>query len=78
MASARFSNAGSRPSADRSGRQPRLSAITKVRPVPVNSQGAEVPSVTPMPSAAEKLSGAVISWAHTAAARKVSGGHITT
>src|SRR5580658_10041237 len=45
-----------------------------VSAVPVNSHGAEVASVTRIPSAAENESGAVISSAHTKPPRKVSGG----
>jgi hypothetical protein len=44
----------------------------------VNSQGAEVPSVIRIPSAAAKPPGAVISWAQTVPAKKASGGHTTT
>lgn len=46
--------------------------------MPVNSHRAEPPSVTRIPSAAEKPSGAVISWAGTVPAQKASGGHTTT
>jgi hypothetical protein len=49
-----------------------------VRAVPVNSQGAEVPNVTRIPSAVAKPPGAVISSAHTVPAKKASGGHTTT
>jgi len=48
------------------------------RAVPVNSQGAEVASVTQMPSTAEKVSGAAISWANIDPVRSARGGHITT
>jgi hypothetical protein len=61
-----------------SGRQPRPSAITTVSPAPVNSHGAEVASVTRIPTAAEKASAAVIAWASMLPARKASGGHTTT
>jgi hypothetical protein len=44
----------------------------------VNSQGAEVPNVTRIPSAVAKPPGAVISSAHTVPAKKASGGHTTT
>ncbi len=46
--------------------------------MPVNSHRAEPPSVTRMPSAAEKVSGAAISWASTVPVQKASGGHTTT
>ena len=61
-----------------SGRQPRPSAIAMVSAVPVNSHGAEVPSVTRIPATAEKASAAVIAWASMLPARKASGGHTTT
>lgn len=44
----------------------------------MNSHRAELPSVTRIPSAAEKPSGAVIAWASTVPAKKASGGHGTT
>ena len=59
------------------GRQPRPSAITTVSPVPVNSQGAELPSVIRMPAAAEKVSGAVQPGPARLPAKKASGGHTT-
>ena len=61
-----------------SGRYPRPSAIATTRAVPVNSQRAELPSVTRIPAAAEKVSGAVSTWASTLPAKKASGGHTTT
>jgi hypothetical protein len=52
-------------------------AIATVSAVAVNSQGADVPSVTRIPSAAVKESGAVAAWAQAHAARKISGGDTT-
>ena len=49
-----------------------------VSAVPVNSHGAEVASVTRIPSAAENESGSVMNWAHTKPAKKASGGHTIT
>jgi len=60
------------------GRYPRPTAITTASAVPVNSQGAAVPSMTSTPSAAMKPPAAVSAWAHTAPARNNSGGQITT
>ena len=60
------------------GRQPRPNAIAIVSPVPVNSHGAEVASVTRIPSATAKPPDAVSTWASTHAAKKVSGGLTTT
>ena len=60
------------------GRNPRPRAITMVRPVPVNSQGAEVPSVTRIPSAMANLPDEVTALAKMHPARKTSGGHTTT
>ena len=53
-------------------------ATTAVRAVPVNSQAAEVPSATRVPSAARNVPGAVISCAQAAPAKKSSGGATTT
>jgi|HubBroStandDraft_2_1064218.scaffolds.fasta_scaffold185981_1 hypothetical protein len=44
----------------------------------MNSQGAEVASVTRIPSAIAKPPDAVNTWANTHAAKKVSGGLTTT
>jgi hypothetical protein len=44
----------------------------------MNSQGAEVASVTKIPSAIAKPPEAVNTWANTHAAKKVSGGLTTT
>jgi hypothetical protein len=44
----------------------------------MNSQGAEVASVTRIPSATAKPPDAVNTWANTHAAKKVSGGLTTT
>jgi len=60
------------------GRNPRPRAIATVRPVPVNSQGAEVPSVTRIPSAMANLPDEVTALAKMHPARKTSGGHTTT
>ncbi len=60
------------------GRNPRPRAITMVRPVPVNSQGADVPSVTRIPSARANLPDVVTTLAQMHPARKISGGHTTT
>jgi 4-hydroxy-3-methylbut-2-en-1-yl diphosphate reductase len=60
------------------GRNPRPRAIATVRPVPVNSQGADVPSVTRIPSAMANMPDAVSALAQTHAARKTSGGQTTT
>jgi hypothetical protein len=49
-------------------------ATMTVRAVAVNSQGAAVPSVTRVCSAARKLPAAVNSWAMAQPARKTSGG----
>jgi hypothetical protein len=49
-----------------------------VSAVPVNSQGASVPSVTTIRSAATNVLGAVITCAQTVPARNSSGGHTTT
>jgi hypothetical protein len=53
-------------------------ATTTVRAVPVNSQGAEVPSVTRIPSAARNVPGAVSSCAQADPAKNSSGGATTT
>jgi hypothetical protein len=53
-------------------------AIATVSAVAVNSQGADVPSVTRIPSAAAKESDAVAACAQAQAARKISGGETTT
>jgi 4-hydroxy-3-methylbut-2-enyl diphosphate reductase len=60
------------------GRNPRPRAITMTRPVPVNSQGADVPSVTRIPSATASRPDEVTALAQTHPARKTSGGHTTT
>ncbi len=52
-------------------------ATTTVSAVPVNSQGAEVPSVTRVCSAARKLPGSVSVSAMAHPARNTSGG-VTT
>ena len=44
----------------------------------MSSQGAELPSVTRIPAAARKVSGAVRIWASTLPAKKASGGHTTS
>ena len=44
----------------------------------MNSHRAELPRVTSIPSAAEKPSGAMITWASTVPVKKASGGHTTT
>ena len=44
----------------------------------MNSQSAESASVTRIPVAAEKVSGAVSTWASTLPVKKASGGHTTT
>jgi hypothetical protein len=62
----------------RLGRQPRPNAIAIVSPVPKNSHGAEVASVTRIPSATAKPPDAMSTWANTSAARKLSGGLTTT
>ncbi len=49
-----------------------------VSAVPVYSQGAVVPSVTRIPSAARNVPGAVMSSAHVAPAKNSSGGATTT
>jgi hypothetical protein len=53
-------------------------AIAMVSAIAVNSQGADVPSVTKIPSAAEKESDAVAACAQAHPARKSSGGDTTT
>jgi len=60
------------------GRNPRPRAMATVRPVPVNSQGADVPSVTRIPSAMVNMPDAVSALAKRHPARKTSGGHTTT
>jgi hypothetical protein len=60
------------------GRNPRPRAITTVRPVPVNSHGADVPSVTRIPSARANRPDAVAALAQMHPARKTSGGDTTT
>ena len=53
-------------------------ATTTVSAVAVNSQGADVPSVTRIPSAARNVPGAVISSAQVDPAKNSSGGATTT
>jgi hypothetical protein len=53
-------------------------ATTMVSPVAVNSQGADVPSVTRIPAAAVNVPGAVSISAQTEPAKNTSGGATTT